>query len=168
MRRRRLAPYFARLPSRDRVLAYLCGLLSEAERKHSWQVAEVCGEATPTGVQNVLSRADLHAVLFPDELHTDPPNIWGILTACWSSTNPGSSKKAGTRLASPARAAGNRGQQGQPPNRRVSERCQPAGPRTAGSGTLSAPGMDRRSGALSAGRHSGGGPGLCHQAASWP
>ena len=32
---RRLAPYFARLQSRDRVLAYLRGLLSEAERKNS-------------------------------------------------------------------------------------------------------------------------------------
>ena len=28
-------------------LAYLRGLLSEAERKNSWHVAEVCGEATP-------------------------------------------------------------------------------------------------------------------------
>ena len=44
---RRLAPYFARSQSRDRVLAYLRGLLSEAERKNSWQVAEVCGESTP-------------------------------------------------------------------------------------------------------------------------
>jgi hypothetical protein len=44
---RRLAPYCARSPSRDRVLAYLRGLRSEAERKNSWHVAEVCGEATP-------------------------------------------------------------------------------------------------------------------------
>jgi hypothetical protein len=44
---RRLAPYVARSPSRDRVLAYRRGLRSEAERKHSWQVAEVCGESTP-------------------------------------------------------------------------------------------------------------------------
>jgi hypothetical protein len=44
---RRLAPYFARWESRQRALAYLQGLLSEAERKNSWQVAEVCGEPTP-------------------------------------------------------------------------------------------------------------------------
>jgi hypothetical protein len=48
---RRLAPYFARSQSRDRVLAYLRGLLSEAERKNSWQVADVCGEPTPYGFQ---------------------------------------------------------------------------------------------------------------------
>src|SRR5207244_12424595 len=53
---RRLAPYFARSQSRDRVLAYLRGLLSEAERKNSWQVAEVCGESTPHGFQYVLRR----------------------------------------------------------------------------------------------------------------
>ena len=44
---RRLGPSFARSQSRHRVQAYLQGLLSEAERKNSWQVAEVCGEATP-------------------------------------------------------------------------------------------------------------------------
>ena len=44
---RRLAPYFARAQSRHRAQAYLQGLLSEAERKNSWQVAEVCGESTP-------------------------------------------------------------------------------------------------------------------------
>ena len=44
---RRLAPYFARSQSRHRVMAYLRGLLSEAARNNSWQVAEVCGESTP-------------------------------------------------------------------------------------------------------------------------
>jgi hypothetical protein len=48
---RRLAPYFARSQSRHRAQAYLQGLLSEAERKNSWQVAEVCGESTPYGFQ---------------------------------------------------------------------------------------------------------------------
>jgi SRSO17 transposase len=67
---RRLAPYFARSQSRDRVLAYLRGLLSEAERKNSWQVAEVCGEATPYGFQYLLSRADWDADAVRDELHT--------------------------------------------------------------------------------------------------
>jgi hypothetical protein len=30
------------------------GLLREAERKNSWQVAEACGEPTPYGFQDVL------------------------------------------------------------------------------------------------------------------
>src|SRR5262247_3966475 len=67
---RRLAPYFGRSQSRDRVLAYLQGLLSEAERKNSWQVAEVCGETTPYGFQYLLSRADWDANAVRDELYT--------------------------------------------------------------------------------------------------
>src|ERR671911_2724734 len=67
---RRLAPYFARSQSRHRVMAYLRGLLSEAERKNSWQVAEVCGESTPYGFQYLLSRADWDADAVRDELRT--------------------------------------------------------------------------------------------------
>ena len=65
---RRLAPYFARSQSRHRAQAYLQGLLSEAERKNSWQVAEVCGESTPYGFQYLLSRADWDADAVRDEL----------------------------------------------------------------------------------------------------
>jgi SRSO17 transposase len=77
---RRLAPYFARSQSRERVLAYLRGLLSAAERKNSWQVAEVCGEPTPYGFQYGLSRADGDADAVRDELriysmqHLGDPN----------------------------------------------------------------------------------------------
>ncbi len=65
---RRLAPYFPRSQSRHRVMAYLRGLLSEAERKNSWQVAEICGESTPYGFQYLLSRADWDADAVRDEL----------------------------------------------------------------------------------------------------
>jgi SRSO17 transposase len=54
---RRLAPYFERAEPRQRALAYVRGLLSPAERKNSWQVAEVSGDATPYGVQHLLRRA---------------------------------------------------------------------------------------------------------------
>jgi SRSO17 transposase len=66
----RLAPYFARSESRHRVMAYLQGLLSEAERKNSWQVAEVCGEPTPYAFQYLLSRAEWDAEAVRDELRT--------------------------------------------------------------------------------------------------
>ena len=65
---RRLAPYFARSESRQRASAYLQGLLSAAERKNSWQLAEVCGEATPYGFQYVLNRAEWDADAVRDEL----------------------------------------------------------------------------------------------------
>src|SRR5918912_1489408 len=80
---RRLAPYFARSESRHRVMAYLRGLLSEAERKNSWQVAEVCGESTPYGFQYLLRRADWDAEAVCEELrryviqHLGDPN--GVL-----------------------------------------------------------------------------------------
>ena len=80
---RRLAPYFARSESRQRASAYLQGLLSAAERKNSWQLAAVCGEATPDGFQSLLNRADWDADAVRDELcrevvqHLGDPN--GVL-----------------------------------------------------------------------------------------
>jgi SRSO17 transposase len=80
---RRLAPYFARSQSRQRAQAYLQGLLSEVERKNSWQLAEVCGESTPYGFQYLLSRADWDTDAVRDELciyviqHLGDPN--GVL-----------------------------------------------------------------------------------------
>jgi SRSO17 transposase len=67
---RRLAPHFARSQSRQRVMAYLRGLLSEAERKNSWQVAEACGDPNPYGFQYLLNRADWDADAVRDELRT--------------------------------------------------------------------------------------------------
>jgi hypothetical protein len=48
---RRLAPSFARSESRQRASASLQGVLSAAERTNRWQLAAVCGEATPYGFQ---------------------------------------------------------------------------------------------------------------------
>jgi SRSO17 transposase len=67
---RRLAPYFARAEPRQRALAYLRGLLSPAERKNSWQVAETSGAATPYGFQHLLGRADWEPDAVRDELRT--------------------------------------------------------------------------------------------------
>jgi SRSO17 transposase len=54
---RRLAPYFERAEPRQRAMAYVRGLLSPAERKNSWQLAEISGDATPYAFQHVLRRA---------------------------------------------------------------------------------------------------------------
>src|ERR1700719_459943 len=54
---RRIAPRFARPEPRRRALAYLQGLLSAAERKNGWQLAEQAREATPYGMQRLLSAA---------------------------------------------------------------------------------------------------------------
>jgi SRSO17 transposase len=64
----RLAPHFARSEPRQRAMAYLRGLLSSVERKNSWQLAEVSGDATPYGFQYLLGRADWEADAVRDEL----------------------------------------------------------------------------------------------------
>ncbi len=60
----RIAPRFEREEPRRRALAYLHGLLSHAERKNGWQLAEEAGEGTPDGMQRLLnaSRWDVDAV----------------------------------------------------------------------------------------------------------
>jgi SRSO17 transposase len=64
----RLAPHFARVEPRQRALAYLTGLLSSAERKNGWQLAELAGEATPDGMQRLLSTAHWDADAVRDDL----------------------------------------------------------------------------------------------------
>jgi SRSO17 transposase len=63
----RIAPRFARSEVRSRAQTYLRGLLSGAERKNSWQLAEVAGNTTPYGLQHLLGRANWNA----DELRDD-------------------------------------------------------------------------------------------------
>lgn len=65
---RRLAPYFARAEPRQRAMAYVRGLLSPAERKNSWQLAEVSGDTTPYAFQHLLRRALWDPEAVRDEL----------------------------------------------------------------------------------------------------
>src|SRR5258707_811087 len=60
----RIAPRFERAEPRRRAMAYLNGLLSDAERMNGWQLAEEAGEGTPDGMQRLLnaSRWDVDAV----------------------------------------------------------------------------------------------------------
>jgi SRSO17 transposase len=65
---RRLAPYFERAEPRQRAMAYVRGLLSPAERKNSWQLAEVSGDTTPYALQHLLRRALWDPEAVRDEL----------------------------------------------------------------------------------------------------
>jgi len=58
---------FERSQSRRRLSAYLQGLLSNTDRKNSWQLAESLGETTPYGLQQFLYRAKWAA----DEVRND-------------------------------------------------------------------------------------------------
>jgi len=66
----RIARRFTRSEQRHRAKAYLHALLSPIERKNGWQVAERLGEATPDGVQRLLSTAHWDADRVRDDLRT--------------------------------------------------------------------------------------------------
>ena len=63
-----VAGRFRRPEPRRRALDYLKGLLSPIERKNGWQLAERAGEATPYGVQRLLSTYRWDAALVRDDL----------------------------------------------------------------------------------------------------
>jgi SRSO17 transposase len=67
---RRIGPVFARSDARTRAMTYLAGLLSPAERKNSWQLAEISGDPNPYGFQHLLGRADWDADVLRDKLRT--------------------------------------------------------------------------------------------------
>jgi SRSO17 transposase len=64
---RRIGARFPRSETRDRVRAYLAGLLGPVPRKNAWQVAERIGDADPDGVQYLMGRADWD----PDSVRDD-------------------------------------------------------------------------------------------------
>ena len=58
----------ARSEPRERVLAYVRGLLAPLERKNSWTLAEQAGEAIPDGMQRLLADADWDADAVRDDV----------------------------------------------------------------------------------------------------
>jgi SRSO17 transposase len=66
----RIAPRFVRLEPRRRALAFLKGIISSAERKNGWQLAEHAGESRPDGMQRLLNSAVWDAGLVRDDLRT--------------------------------------------------------------------------------------------------
>jgi len=64
----RIAPRFVRSEPRERVLAYVRGLLAPVERKNSWTLAERAGEANPDGMQRLLATADWDADAVRDDV----------------------------------------------------------------------------------------------------
>ena len=64
---RRIGARFPRSETRDRVRAYLVGLLGPVQRKNSWQVAEQIGDVDPYGVQYLMGRSEWD----PDSVRDD-------------------------------------------------------------------------------------------------
>ena len=85
---RRLALYFERAEPRQQAMAYLRGLLSPAERKNSWQLAEIIGAATPYAFQHLLRRALWDPEAVRDELCRYVVQHVGDSGRYWCSTKP--------------------------------------------------------------------------------
>jgi SRSO17 transposase len=66
----RLASHFARPEPYARALRFVQGILSTAERKNAWQLAEQAQEATPYGMQRLLSGAVWDADGVRDDIRT--------------------------------------------------------------------------------------------------
>ena len=64
----RIAPRFARAEPRQRVAAYVRGLVAPLERKNGWTLAEQAGEPSPDGMQRLLASADWDAGAVRDDL----------------------------------------------------------------------------------------------------
>jgi SRSO17 transposase len=63
-----VAGRFAQADSRRRARMYLLGLLSGAERKNSWTLAEQAGDLTPDGMQRLLGYYRWDVDLMRDDL----------------------------------------------------------------------------------------------------
>ena len=50
-------------------MAYLDGLVGDAQRKNGWQLAETAGDTTPYGLQHLLGRAVWSADAVRDDLY---------------------------------------------------------------------------------------------------
>jgi SRSO17 transposase len=65
---RRIGVRCPRSETRDRVRAYLVGLLGPVQRKDAWQVAEQIGDADPYGVQYLMGRSEWDPDAVRDDL----------------------------------------------------------------------------------------------------
>ena len=82
---RRIGARFPRSETRDRVRAYLVGLLGPVQRKNARQVAEQIGDADPYGVQYLMGRSEWDPDAVRDDLRGyvvgalgDPDAVLGV------------------------------------------------------------------------------------------
>jgi SRSO17 transposase len=73
----REASLFERSESREQARKYLRGLLTEAERKNSWQVAEAVGDRIPDRMQRLLYRVPWDADAARDRLQQFVIEVFG-------------------------------------------------------------------------------------------
>jgi SRSO17 transposase len=91
----RIGPRFARAEPRARAGVYLRGLLSAAERKNGWTLAEQAGDATPDAMQRLLNHAEWDADAVRDDLRDYVTEHLGDETAVLVIDETGFLKKGG-------------------------------------------------------------------------
>jgi SRSO17 transposase len=99
---RRIGARFPRSETRDRVRAYLIGLLGPVQRKNAWQLAEQIGDADPYGVQYLLGRSEWDPDAVRDDLRAYAVEALGDAEAVLILDETGFLKK-GTHSAGVAR-----------------------------------------------------------------
>ena len=86
----RIGGRFARSEPRARAGIYLRSLLSAAERKNGWALAEQAGDATPDARQRLLNHADWDADAVRDDLRDYVAEHLGDDAGFWWSMRPAS------------------------------------------------------------------------------
>ena len=74
--RRSDRPTFCQVRAPEHAIAYIRGLLSDEERKNSWTLSEQAGDATPNGMQRLLSTTDWDPDLVRDDLQRYVQASW--------------------------------------------------------------------------------------------
>jgi SRSO17 transposase len=93
-----VAGRFAQVESRRRARMYVLGLLSGAERKNSWTIAEQSGDLTPDGMQRLLNFYSWDADAVRDDLRGYVLDALGDLSGVMVADETGFLKK-GTKSA---------------------------------------------------------------------
>ena len=84
----RLRPHFARPEAHQHALRYLQAVLSDVPRKNGWQIAEQARQASPYGMQRLLSAAVWDQDAVRDDLRA-------LVTASLSAPQPSQKEPAG-------------------------------------------------------------------------
>src|SRR5689334_3150997 len=149
----RIAPRFARPEPRRRALVYLQGLLSAVERKNGWHLAEQAREATPYGMQRLLSQAVWDTEGVRDDLRAYVREQLGTSGAIIAIDETSFPKRGKHSAGVGVQYCGTTGKPRELPGRGLSLLCDRPRPRPHRPRTLPASGVVRRSRARSRCRH---------------
>ena len=97
-----VAGAFGNAAVRRRGRAYLLGLLSQAERKNGWTLAEFAGDTSPDGLQRLLNFSPWDEGACRDAAAAVcGRRTWETGGRCWPPTRRDSLRRAGCRLVWP-------------------------------------------------------------------